>query len=207
MLKNVFTILMIAILSSNVIFSSSLGICSYLGVSKNKKSSVGMGFALTFVTVLATLISYPIGLLLKAFEIEYMSTICFILVIASLVQFVEMFIKKFSPSLYKALGIYLPLITTNCVVLYVAKQTMDTGALFSTLGITNTLGGFGNFFYLIIFALGIALGYFLSLYLFSVIREKLDGAPVAKGFQGVAIGLIVSAIMAIIFSKAFIGIF
>ena len=207
MFKNIFTILMIAILSSNVIFSSSLGICSYLGVSKNKKSSVGMGFALTFVTVLATLISYPIGLLLKAFEIEYMSTICFILVIASLVQFVEMFIKKFSPSLYKALGIYLPLITTNCVVLYVAKQTMDTGALFSTLGITNTLGVFGNFFYLIIFALGIALGYFLSLYLFSVIREKLDGAPVAKGFQGVAIGLIVSAIMAIIFSKAFIGIF
>ena len=207
MLKNVFTILMIAILSSNVIFSSSLGICSYLGVSKNKKSSVGMGFALTFVTVLATLISYPISLLLKAFEIEYMSTICFILVIASLVQFVEMFIKKFSPSLYKALGIYLPLITTNCVVLYVAKQTMDTGALFSTLGITNTLGGFGNFFYLIIFALGIALGYFVSLYLFAVLREKLDGAPVVKGFQGVAIGLIVSAIMAIIFSKAFIGIF
>ena len=207
MLKNIFTILMIAILSSNVIFSSSLGICSYLGVSKNKKSSVGMGFALTFVTVLATLISYPISLLLKAFEIEYMSTICFILVIASLVQFVEMFIKKFSPSLYKALGIYLPLITTNCVVLYVAKQTMDTGALFSTLGITNTLGGFGNFFYLIIFALGIALGYFVSLYLFAVLREKLDGAPVVKGFQGVAIGLIVSAIMAIIFSKAFIGIF
>ena len=207
MLKNIFTILMIAILSSNVIFSSSLGICSYLGVSKNKKSSVGMGFALTFVTVLATLISYPISLLLKAFEIEYMSTICFILVIASLVQFVEMFIKKFSPSLYKALGIYLPLITTNCVVLYVAKQTMDTGALFSTLGITNTLGGFGNFFYLIIFALGIALGYFVSLYLFAVLREKLDGAPVAKGFQGVAIGLIVSAVMAIIFSKAFIGIF
>ena len=207
MLKNIFTILMIAILSSNVIFSSSLGICSYLGVSKNKKSSVGMGFALTFVTVLATLITYPISLLLKAFQIEYMSTICFILVIASLVQFVEMFIKKFSPSLYKALGIYLPLITTNCVVLYVAKQTMDTGALFSTLGITNTLGGFGNFFYLIIFALGIALGYFVSLYLFAVLREKLDGAPVAKGFQGVAIGLIVSAVMAIIFSKAFIGIF
>ena len=207
MLKNIFTILMIAILSSNVIFSSSLGICSYLGVSKNKKTSVGMGFALTFVTVLATLISYPISLLLKAFQIEYMSTICFILVIASLVQFVEMFIKKFSPSLYKALGIYLPLITTNCVVLYVAKQTMDTGALFSTLGITNTLGGFGNFFYLIIFALGIALGYFVSLYLFAVLREKLDGAPVAKGFQGVAIGLIVSAVMAIIFSKAFIGIF
>lgn len=206
-LSNVFKILMISILSSNVIFSSSLGICSYLGVSKNKKSSIGMGFALTFVTVLATLISYPIGLLLKALNIEYMSTICFILVIASLVQFVEMFIKKFSPSLYKALGIYLPLITTNCVVLYVAKQTMDTGALFQTLGITGSIGGFASFVYLIVFALGIALGYFLSLYLFAVIREKLDGAPVVKGFQGVAIGLIVSAVMAIIFSKAFTGIF
>ena len=133
-MKEIFTILMVAILSSNVVFSSSLGICSYLGVSKNKTSSIGMGFALTFVTVLATLISYPVSLLLKQFGIEYMSTICFILIIASLVQFVEMFIKKFSPSLYKALGIYLPLITTNCVVLYVAKQTMDTGALFSTLG-------------------------------------------------------------------------
>lgn len=206
-LSDVFKILMISILSSNVIFSSSLGICSYLGVSKNKKSSIGMGFALTFVTVLATLISYPIGLLLKTLNIEYMSTICFILVIASLVQFVEMFIKKFSPSLYKALGIYLPLITTNCVVLYVAKQTMDTGALFQTLGITGNIGGFASFVYLIVFALGIALGYFLSLYLFAVIREKLDGAPVVKGFQGVAIGLIVSAVMAIIFSKAFVGIF
>ncbi len=207
-MKEIFTILMVAILSSNVVFSSSLGICSYLGVSKNKTSSIGMGFALTFVTVLATLISYPVSLLLKQFGIEYMSTICFILIIASLVQFVEMFIKKFSPSLYKALGIYLPLITTNCVVLYVAKQTMDTGALFSTLGITNAIGGVaGEFIYLLVFALGIALGYFLTLYLFAVLREKLESAPVAKGFQGVAIGLLTSALMAIIFSNAFKGIF
>jgi len=119
-----------------------------------------------------------------------------------------MFIKKFSPSLYKALGIYLPLITTNCVVLYVAKQTMDTGALFSTLGITNAIGGVaGEFIYLLVFALGIALGYFLTLYLFAVLREKLESAPVAKGFQGVAIGLLTSALMAIIFSNAFKGIF
>ena len=207
-MSEIFKILMIAILSSNVIFSSSLGICSYIGVSQNKKSSIGMGLALTFVTVLATLFSFPIGLLLKHFNIEYMSTICFILVIASLVQFVEMFIKKFSPSLYKALGIYLPLITTNCVVLYVAKQTMDTETLYSSLGITNVIGGdLGNLVYLLVFALGTALGYFLALYLFSVLREKLSASPVAKGFQGVAIGLITSAIMAIIFSKAFNGIF
>ena len=207
-MSEIFTIFMIALLSSNVVFSQSLGICSYLGVSQNKKSAVGMGFALTFVTVIATLISFPVSLLLQHFNIEYMDTICFILIIASLVQFVEMFIKKFSPSLYKALGIYLPLITTNCVVLFVAKQTMSTDKLFSDLGITNVIGGdLGRLVYLLVFALGTSLGYFLTLYIFSVIREKLGASPVAKGFQGVAIGLIASAIMAIIFSNAFSGVF
>lgn len=200
-MKEIFTILMISILSSNVVFSSSLGICSYLGVSKSKSSSIGMGFALTFVTVLATLISYPIGLLLKQFNIEYMSTICFILVIASLVQFVEMFIKKFSPSLYKALGVYLPLITTNCIVMDVANKTLEPGTI-------SFIGGIGGeFVYMLVFALGTALGYFLAIYLFSVVREKLDSAPVAKGFQGVAIGLVTSALMALIFINAFKGIF
>ena len=200
-MNEIFTILMTAILSSNIVFSSSLGICSYLGVSKSKSSSIGMGFALVFVTVLATLISYPVGLLLEHFHIEYMSTVCFIMIIASLVQFVEMFIKKFSPSLYKALGVYLPLITTNCVVMDTAIKTTNPGCI-------SFIGGFGGeLVYMLLLALGTALGFFLAIYLFSVIREKLEGSPIAKGFQGIAIGLITSALMALIFANAFKGIF
>lgn len=183
-MKEIFTILMVAILSSNVVFSSSLGICSYLGVSKNKTSSIGMGFALTFVTVLATLISYPVSLLLKQFGIEYMSTICFILIIASLVQFVEMFIKKFSPSLYKALGIYLPLITTNCVVLQVSLDLADKGY---------------NLLETIIYAVSISLGYTLVITLFSAIRVRLDNTDVPAAFKGNSIALITAALMALAF--------
>ena len=140
-----FKVLMISMLTSNVVFSLPYGVCSYLGVSKSKKSSIGMGFALTFVTILASVICYLINMLLEVLSIEYMATICFILVVASVVQFVEMFIKKFSPSLYKSLGIYLPLITTNCVVLYVCKQVVDMDTLLGGLGLSNTIGGeFGN---------------------------------------------------------------
>ena len=162
-----FKVLMISMLTSNVVFSLPYGVCSYLGVSKSKKSSIGMGFALTFVTILASVICYLINMLLEVLSIEYMATICFILVVASVVQFVEMFIKKFSPSLYKSLGIYLPLITTNCVVLYVCKQVVDMDTLLGGLGLSNTIGGeFGNFLFMLIYALGTALGYFLALYIF-----------------------------------------
>ncbi len=202
-----FTLFMKALLTSNVVFSLPYGICSYLGVSKSKKNSIGMGLALTFVTFLATLICFFLNMLLEQFEIGYMSTICFILVIASVVQFVEMFVKKFSPSLYKALGIYLPLITTNCVVLYVVKQTTDMSAFYGSFNITNSMGLLGDFLFILIFAIGTALGYFLALYLFAVIREKMDAAPTPKGFKGVAIGLICSAIMAIVFINGFAGVF
>ncbi len=206
-MSQVFKLFMTALLTSNVVYSLPYGICSYLGVSKSKKSSIGMGLALTFVTVLATLICYFLNMLLNQFDIGYMSTICFILVIASVVQFVEMFVKKFSPSLYKALGIYLPLITTNCVVLYVVKQMTDMNAFYATFNIANNMGMFGDFLFILIFALGTALGYFLALYLFSVIREKMEYAPTPKGFKGVAIGLICTAIMAIIFIDGFAGVF
>ncbi len=206
-MSEVFKVFMTALLTSNVVFALPYGICSYLGVSKSKKNSIGMGLALTFVTLLATLICYFLNILLSALDIGYMSTICFILVIASVVQFVEMFVKKFSPSLYKALGIYLPLITTNCVVLYVVKQMTDMNAFYGTLGIENTLGFMGDFVFILVFALGTALGYFLALYLFAVIREKMESAPTPKGFKGVAIGLICSAIMAIVFINGFAGIF
>lgn len=206
-MSEIFKLFMTALLTSNVVYALPYGICSYLGVSKSKKNSIGMGLALTFVTLLATIICYFLNMLLEHFEIEYMSTICFILVIASVVQFVEMFVKKFSPSLYKALGIYLPLITTNCVVLYVVKQMTDMTAFYGTFGISNTLGIMGDFLFIVVFALGTSLGYFLALYLFSVIREKMDASPTPKGFKGVAIGLICSAIMAMVFINGFSGVF
>ncbi len=204
----VFKLLMIAMLTSNVVFSLPYGVCSYLGVSKSKKSAVGMGFALTFVAVLASIICYLLNKLLVLWNIEYMSTLCFILVVASVVQFVEMFIKKFSPSLYKSLGIYLPLITTNCVVLYICKQVVDMDALLGGLSLTNSIGGeFGDFIFMLVYSIGTALGFFLALYIFSVLRERLQNAPIPKGFSGVAVGLLCTAIMAMIFMNGLVGIF
>lgn len=204
----VIKVLLISMLTSNVVFSLPYGVCSYLGVSKSKKSSVGMGFALTFVSLLASLICYFLNKLLVLWHIEYMDTVCFILVVASVVQFVEMFVKKFSPSLYKSLGIYLPLITTNCVILYICKNVANMDQLYPALHITNTIGGeLGDFIFMLVYALGTALGYFLALYIFSVLRERLETAPVPKGFTGVAVGLLCTAIMAILFMNGLSGIF
>ncbi len=188
-MSDIFSVFMAALITNNIVLTGFLGICSYLGVSKKTSSSVGMGFALTFVVFMASVICYFLNMVLVAANIEYMQTVCFILVIASLVQFVEMFIKKFSPSLYKSLGIFLPLITTNCIVLYVTRQVVEM-----------------DFVKMIAYALGTALGYFLVIFIFSTIREKLDSAPVAKGFKGVAIALLVTAIMAMAFT-GFSGIF
>lgn len=176
---DLFTIFIAALITNNIVLSGFLGICSYLGVSKNTKSSVGMGCALTFVTLFAAIISFFLDKLLVAFDITYLRTVCFILVIASLVQFVEMVIKRFIPSLYKSLGIFLPLITTNCIVLFVTKQIVSM-----------------DFLDMLVYALGTALGYFVMIFIFSNIREKLSTAPVARGFQGVAIALITTALMA-----------
>ena len=207
-MSEVFIVLLVSMLTSNVVFSLPYGVCSYLGVSKSRKSSIGMGFALTFVALLASIISYFLNKLLVLWNIEYMDTVCFILVVASVVQFVEMFVKKFSPSLYKALGIYLPLITTNCVVLYICKNVADMESLYSTLHITNTIGGeFGDFIFMLVYALGTALGYFLALFIFSVLRERLENAPVPKGFAGAAVGLLCTAVMAILFMNGLAGIF
>lgn len=184
-----FTIFIVALISNNIVLSGFLGICSYLGVSKKTSSSIGMGFALTFVVMMAAIISFFLSKILVACDIQYMETVCFILVIASLVQFVEMVIKKFVPSLYKSLGIFLPLITTNCIVLYVTKQVVEM-----------------DFLAMLVYALGTALGYFLVIFIFSTIREKLAHAPVPRGFQGVAIALITTAFMAMAF-MGFAGLF
>ena len=174
-------------LIDNVILSRFYGICPFLGVSKKTNSALGMGVAVVFVIVLATLITWPLYhyVLLPA-GIPYMDTITYILVIASLVQFVEMVIKKYSPSLYKALGVYLPLITTNCAVLGVAQGNTDQGLTF-LMSLSN--------------ALGTSLGFLLIIFVFSCIRVRLEASNIPKCLKGVPIALITAALM----SLAFIG--
>lgn len=181
-----------SIVINNVVLSGYKGLCSYLGISKKTSSAFGMGVALTFVCLIAGLVSWALHFALDALGIGFMGTVLYILVIASLVQLVELVIKKFFPSLYKSLGIYLPLITTNCVVLGLA---LAVGSM--------TLAQWPDMLGTI---LGIPLGYFLVIMLFSAIRQRLDYAPVAKGFKGAAIGLIVTAFMAMAF-MGFQGIF
>lgn len=167
----------------NVILSRYFGICSFVGVGNKVKSAVGMGAAVTFVTMMAALVCWPIfNFILVPAGMEYMETIVFILVIASLVQMVGYFIKKTSPSLYKTLGIYLPLITTNCAVLGVVETNM-------TYDFGRSMAN----------ALGTSLGFVLVIFLFACIRVKLEGNDLPKAFKGVPIALIVAGIMTIVF--------
>ena len=183
----IFISFLLAIINSmlidNVVLSRFYGICPFLGVSKKVSSSFGMGVAVTFVILLATLICWPLyNYVLVPAGIPYMDTVAYILVIASLVQLVGLFIKKFSPSLYKSLGIYLPLITTNCAVLGVAQSNTDQGLTF-----LNSLGN----------ALGTSIGFLLIIVVFSCIRVRLESANTPKAFKGLPIALITAAIMAI----------
>ena len=167
----------------NVILSRYFGICAFVGVGNKVKSAVGMGAAVTFVTMMAALVCWPIfNFILVPAGMEYMETIVFILVIASLVQMVGYFIKKTSPSLYKTLGIYLPLITTNCAVLGVVETNM-------TYDFGRSMAN----------ALGTSLGFVLVIFLFACIRVKLEGNDLPKAFKGVPIALIVAGIIAIVF--------
>ncbi len=176
-----------AFITENIILSQFLGICPFLGVSKKRSNALGMGFAVLFVMLISSTVTWALyKYVLEALNIEYMRTIVFILVIASLVQMVEIFIKKVSPALYKALGIYLPLITTNCAVLGVALLNITKG---------------NNFGETVVYTTFIGLGFIFVMYIFSMLREKIDLAPVPKAFQGIPIALIVAAILAIIFSR------
>ena len=184
---NIFISFVLAIISSmlidNVVLSRFYGICPFLGVSRKVNSSVGMGLAVIFVIILATLICWPLyNYILVPAGIPFMDTVAYILVIASLVQLVGLFIKKYSPSLYKSLGIYLPLITTNCAVLGVAQSNTDQGLSF--------LSALAN-------GLGTSIGFFLIIVTFSCIRVRLDTANTPKAFKGLPIALICAAIMAI----------
>lgn len=181
-----FMIFIAAMLVNNFVLSKFLGICSFLGVSKKKDAAIGMGLAVTFVMTLASIMSWLVyNQILVRFELEYLKTIANVLVIAALVQFVEMAMKKLSPALHKALGIYLPLITTNCAVLGMA-----------TLNIQESY----NFVEAIVNGLGAASGYMLSIVLLSFIRERIDNnenIPVV--LRGLPITLFTAALMSIAF--------
>jgi len=182
-----------AIFVNNVVLNQFYGLCPFLGVSTKKSSALSMGMAVTFVITLSTMIAYVIyTYVLVPYEITYLSTIVFILVIASFVQLVEMVIKRFSASLYSALGVYLPLITTNCAVLGVAIDiTVNSNKIFDTATPT--------FWMVTIYAIGISLGYALVIFLFSAIREEMDAYPIKRNWQGIPIALITAFIMAMIF--------
>lgn len=185
-MMRIFYILVGSMLINNFVMSRFLGICSFLGVSKKTDTAFGMGLAVTFVMALASFISYIVfhGILVPL-HIEYLSTLAFILVIAALVQFVEMVIQKTNPTLYKALGIYLPLITTNCAVLAVAVINMNENY---------------NLIESVVNGISAALGYFLAIYLLAGIRERIDNnenmPAVLKGFP---ISLITAGLMSVAF--------
>ena len=172
------------VLTNNFIFSRFLGICPFLGVSSKVETAFGMGVAVTFVMALASLFTWAVSLLLAALELTYLNTICFILIIASLVQFVEMFIKKSSPTLYKSLGIYLPLITTNCAVLGV-----------TILNINNSYG----LVYSVFNGVFSALGFLLAIVLMAGVRERLENSNIPKCLKGFPISLITAGLMSVAF--------
>ena len=173
-----------AILTNNFIFAQFLGICPFLGVSKKSDIAVGMGLAVTFVMGLASAFTYGVNIILVKLGLEYMQTVAFILVIASLVQFIEMFLKKSIPTLYTALGIYLPLITTNCAVLGVALLNVQNGYNFIESVVYGITGG---------------LGFLLAIYLFATVRERVQFADYPKSFEGFPIALITAGLMALAF--------
>ena len=174
-----------AILANNFIFSQFLGICPFLGVSKKVDTAVGMGMAVTFVMGLASAITWVVyNALLVPLDLTYMQTVAFILVIAALVQFIEMFLQKARPALYTALGVYLPLITTNCAVLGVAL-----------LNIQNNY----NFIESVFYGITGGLGFLLAIVLFASIRERLVFADYPKAFEGFPIALVTAGLMALAF--------
>lgn len=178
-------ILVSYIFVNNFILSKFMGMCPFIGVSKNSSSALGMGLAVTFVTSIASVVTWALyNAFLVPFSLEYLRTISFILVIAALVQLVEMVIRKTSPSLYKALGIFLPLITTNCAVLGIALINIDNGY--------NALESF-------VAGLAAGLGFSMALILMANLREKLEMTPVRRWFKNVPITFISAGLMALAF--------
>ena len=177
-------ILIAALLSQNFILVKFYGICPFMGVSKKIDTALGMGMAVTFVMAIASAACFVVNLLLEALSLQYMQTVAFILVIASIVQVVEMFLKKMIPALYKALGVFLPLITTNCAVLGVVLVNVQEGYNFLVSVINGAAGG---------------LGFTLAIVLFASVRERVDRAECPECFKGFPIALISAGLLALAF--------
>ncbi|MBR2335042.1 MAG: RnfABCDGE type electron transport complex subunit A [Clostridia bacterium] len=185
MFKTLILILMGGVLINNYVLQQFLGICPFLGVSKKVNQAVGMGVAVTFVMLFATAATYPIyAYILEPNGLSFLQTIVFILVIATLVQFVEIVLKKFIPSLFKALGVYLPLITTNCAVLGVTLNNITDGY---------------NFLESMVSSLGVGLGFLLAMVLFAGVRSRIEMCPAPKAFKGLPTTLIAASIVAMSF--------
>ncbi len=185
-------IIISAIFVNNIVLAKFLGICPFLGVSNKVSTAIGMTGAVTFVMVLATILTYLLQkYVLEAFEIQFMQTITFITVIASLVQMVEIMLKKVSPPLYQALGIFLPLITTNCAVLGVAILAADS----QIPGAEGTV----TLLHSVVFAIANAVGFGVALIIFSGLREHLDIISVPKGMKGIPIAFVVAGLLALAF--------
>ena len=184
-MPSLLTVLLAGILTNNYVLAKTTGICPFLGVSKKFQQAAGMGVAVIFVMLCATAATWPIyTYLLKAFDLTYLRTIVFILVIAALVQFVEIVLKKFIPPLYKSLGVYLPLITTNCAVLGIAEENIDKSYDFVTSMVSS---------------LGVGLGFLLAMVLFAGVRLRIENCPAPKSFRGIPITLVAAAIVAMAF--------
>lgn len=180
-----FSLFITSFIVNNIIFSQFLGTCPFLGVSKKIDTAAGMGIAVIFVITLASIITYIVQYaILARFGLEYLQTIVFILIIAALVQFVEMFLKKSAPGLYQALGIFLPLITTNCAVLGVA--------------INNILFEY-DFVQSIVYSIGTSAGFMLAIVLFAGVRDKVDNADIPESLKGSAISLVTAGLMSVAF--------
>ena len=185
MLKELILILMGGVLINNYVLQQFLGVCPFLGVSKKLNQASGMGVAVSFVMLVATAVTYPIyNFALVPLKLEYLQTIVFILVIASLVQFVEIVMKRFIPALHRSLGVYLPLITTNCAV----------------LGVTiNNISEEYSFLESMIASLGVGLGFLLAMVLFAGVRSRIENCPAPKCFKGIPVTLVAASIVALAF--------
>ena len=192
MLRDMLYIILVSVFANNYVLQKTTGICPFLGVSKKFDQASGMGIAVTFVMVAATAVTWPIQKLVLEREIaegvtlEYLQTIVFILVIASLVQFVEIILKKFIPALYKSLGVYLPLITTNCAVLRIAQDNFKL----------EYVHNFGD---AICSAIGAGIGFLFAMVLFAGVRSRIENSPAPKSFKGLPITLIAAAIVSLAF--------
>lgn len=183
-ITSLLAIALAAILVNNFVLSQFLGICPFMGVSKKVETALGMGMAVTFVMGVASAVNWPINELLNKLNLGFMQTVTFILVIASLVQFVEMFLQKSMPALYESLGVFLPLITTNCAVLGVSINNVSYGYNLIESVVYGVTGG---------------LGFMLAIVLFASIRERLEFAQCPKSFEGIPLAMVTAGLMALAF--------